>query len=164
MASVRDRSRVIDWPSILPKNALVLALTEFFDTLSDPALEDVRERGLGMTQSEPLGLVGSLPDLADDLHGAGVMDSFGGGGQPDPAAPDVDDLGRVLPRSVLEAAGEARAWPLPLLVVGSGGGDGSVGRFSFWLWTSLAGTTVPRSFALRARVARSGLLEVPGDR
>lgn len=121
-----------------------------------------------MTQSDPLGLVGSLADLADDLYDAGVMDSLGGGGQPDlPApAPDVDDLGRALARSVLEAAGEARAWLLLLLlVVGSGGGGGSVGRFSFWLWTSLAGTTVPRSFALRARVARSGLLDVvPGDR
>lgn len=129
-------------------------------TLSEPALEDVRERGLGMTQSELLGLVGSLADLADlaeDLYGAGVMDNFGGGGQ-FVFAPDVDDLGRV-DRRVLGAvavAGDARAW------LGSGGGGS--GRFSFWLWTRLAGTTVPRSFALRTRVARSGLLEVPGDR
>lgn len=75
---MRERSRVVDCPNILPKNALVLALTEFFDTLSESAFEEVLERGLAITQSEPLGLMGSFADFAPALYGAGVMDSFGG--------------------------------------------------------------------------------------
>ena len=45
--------------------------------------------------------------------------------------------------------------------VGMGGG-GESRRFSRFAWC--AGITPPLSFALRTKVARSGLLEVPGDR
>lgn len=155
---MRERSRVVDCPSILPKNALVLALTEFFDTLSESAFEEVLERGLAITQSEPLGLMGSFADFAPALYGAGVMDSFGGAWVF--AADEVDDLGRVGGRSVEGETAAVDEDEDGILGNGGGGSDG----FSFWPCTRLAGTTPPRSFAFRMRVARSGLLDVPGER
>lgn len=117
-------------------------------TLSQSTLDVVLERGLAMTQSDPLGLTGSLGGLTS-LFDAAVIDNLGGAGD----AVFVAERGRFDAgcRSV-EFTGR----------LGSGGGGSS--RFSFCDATRLGGTTPPLSFALRMRVAKSGLLEVPGDR
>ena len=153
-----ERSRVVDCPSILPQNALVFALTEFFvdwrkslnrqarknkrQTLSLSTLEVVLDRGLVMTQSDPLGLAGSLGVFTSLLEGA-VMDNLGGKGDFELVA----ERGRDREQEVGK------------------GGRGS-GRFSlsFCAVASAGDTTPPLSFALRMRVAKSGLLDVPGER
>lgn len=115
-------------------------------TLSQSTRDVVLDRGLAMTQSDPLGLTGSLCSLAG-LYGAGVIDNLGGTGD----AVFVAERGRA-------DAGCRK------LEVGKGGGSSGRFSFSFCAAASAGGTTPPLSFALRIRVAKSGLLEVPGDR
>lgn len=115
-------------------------------TLSQSTLDVVLDRGLAMTQSDPLGLTGSLGGLAC-LEYAAVMDNLGGAGE----VVFVAERGRV--------DGGCRKPE-----VGNGGGSSGRFSFSFWAATSAGDTTPPLSFALRRRVAKSGLLEVPGDR
>lgn len=103
-----------------------------------------------MTQSDPLGLTGSLGGLTA-LYGAAVMDNLGGTGD----VVLVDERGRV----------DTDCRRLVLIEeLGNGGGGSGRFSFSFCAAASLGGTTPPLSFALRMRVAKSGLLEVPGDR
>lgn len=78
-----------------------------------------------------------------------MIDNLGGTGD----VVFVDERGRV--------GGGCRRLELTGTV---GNGGGSSGRFSFCAATRLGGTTPPLSFALRMSVAKSGLLEVPGDR
>lgn len=119
-------------------------------TLSQSTLDVVLERGLAMTQSDPLGLTGSLGVLTA-LYGAAVIDNLGGTGD----VVFVDERGRV----------DTGCRRLELTeILGNGGGSSGRLSFSFCAAARLGGTTPPLSFALRMRVAKSGLLEVPGDR
>ena len=114
--------------------------------MSQSTLDVVRDRGLAMTQSDPLGLTGSLGGLAC-LYDAAVIDNLGGAGE----AVFVAERGRF-------DTGCRK------LEVGKGGGSSGRFSFSFCAAASVGGTTPPLSFALRMSVAKSGLLEVPGDR
>lgn len=103
-----------------------------------------------MTQSDPLGLTGSLGGLLCLFDGA-VIDNLGGAG----IVVFVAERGRV----------DVHCRKLELMgAVGNGGGSSGRFSFSFCAAARLGGTTPPLSLALRMSVAKSGLLEVPGER